>query len=120
MARLLKVAEVDLENGILTINNSKKDNSRLVPMSASLTERCRLYSKMVHPFPKAEDYYFIALDGRPMTAGNVYKNFHKFLWRSGILHGGRGQGPRIYQSDQDIHFQPSSFSSQYLFWRKFQ
>ena len=32
-ARLLKVADVDLENGILTIHHSKKDNSRYVPMS---------------------------------------------------------------------------------------
>src|ERR1700733_6575214 len=32
-ARLLKVADVDLENGILSIHHSKKDNSRLVPMS---------------------------------------------------------------------------------------
>ena len=44
-ARLLKVADVDLENGILTIHHSKKDNSRLVPMSDSLTERCRAFFK---------------------------------------------------------------------------
>ncbi|QOY38304.1 tyrosine-type recombinase/integrase [Anaerobacillus isosaccharinicus] len=95
-ARLLKVNEVDLDNGILTINQSKKDNSRLVPMSASLTERCRIFSKLVHPYPKAEDYYFPALDGRPMTVGNIYKNFRRFLWGAGISHGGRGQGPRIH------------------------
>lgn len=95
-ARLLKVADVDIENGILTIHHSKKDNSRLVPMSDSLMERCRNYSKMVHPFPVPEDYYFPALEGKPMTVGNVYKNFRKFLWRAGISHGGRGKGPRIY------------------------
>jgi integrase len=95
-ARLLKVADVNLEKGVLTINQSKKDNSRMVPMSASLTERCRLYSKMVHPYPNAEDYFFLAFDGKPMTVGNVYKNFRKFLWRAGISHGGRGRGPRIH------------------------
>lgn len=95
-ARLLKVGDVDLENGILTINHSKKDKNRLVPMSASLTERCRHYSEMVHPYPVPEDYYFPALDGKPMTIGNVYKNFRRFLWRAGISHGGRGYGPRIY------------------------
>ncbi len=46
-ARLLKVADVDLENGVLTIHQSKKDKSRLVPMSKSLTERCRTFSKKV-------------------------------------------------------------------------
>lgn len=95
-ARLLKVADVDLENGVLTINQSKKDNSRLVPMSASLTERCRLYSTRVHPYPNEQDYFFPAFDGKAMTVGNVYKNFRKFLWQAGISHGGRGRGPRIH------------------------
>lgn len=95
-ARLLKVSDVDLDKGILTINHSKKDKSRLVPMSASLIEHCRQYSKMVHPAPVSEDYYFPALDGKPMTIGNVYKNFRRFLWRARISHGGRGYGPRIH------------------------
>ena len=88
-ARHLKVGDVDIENGILTIQHSKKDNSRLAPMSANLTERCRHYSEKVHPFPIQENYYFPALNGKPMTIGNVYKNFRRFLWRAGISHGGR-------------------------------
>lgn len=95
-ARLLKVGDVDLENGILSIHHSKKDSSRLVPMSPSLSERCRYYAKIVHPFPVAENYFFPALGGQPMTIGNVYKNFRRFLWQAGISHGGRGLGPRIH------------------------
>ena len=95
-ARLLKVNDVDLDNGILTINNSKKDNSRLVPMSDSLTKRCLKYSTAVHQHSNPDDYYFPAIDRKPMTIGNVYKNFRKFLWRAGISHGGRGCGPRIH------------------------
>jgi integrase/recombinase XerD len=44
-ARLLKVADVDLKNGILSIHYSKKDNSRLVPMSTFLTALCRNFCK---------------------------------------------------------------------------
>lgn len=95
-ARLLKVSDIDLENGILTIQHSKKDNSRLVPMSNSLVERCQYYSEKVHPFPKGKDCYFPALHGKPMTIGNVYKNFRKFLWCAQISHGGRGRGPRVH------------------------
>ncbi len=40
-ARLLTVGDVDLEQGILSVHHSKKDNSRLVPMSDELVERCR-------------------------------------------------------------------------------
>jgi len=95
-ARLLKVGDVDLENGILNIHHSKMDNSRLVPMSASLTEGCRHYSEKVHPFPAPEHYFFPALGGKPITIGNVYKNFRKFLWQAGISHKGRGHGPRVH------------------------
>lgn len=81
-ARLLKVADVNLEQGVLTINYSKKDNSRLVPMSDTLTERCRDFAKKVHLYQTAEDYFFPALGGKPMTLGNLYKNFRRFLWRA--------------------------------------
>lgn len=95
-AKLLKVADVDLEHGILTINQSKNDNSRLVPMPDSLTERCRAFSKEVHLLSGAEDYYFPALDGKPMKKGILYQNFRTFLCKAGISHGGGGRGPRIH------------------------
>lgn len=95
-ARLLKVEDVDLANGILTINNSKKDNSRLVAMTDEVTERCREFSKQVHLHSSEENYYFPMIENRPMTLGNIYKNFRKFLWNAGISHGGRGFGPRIH------------------------
>lgn len=95
-ARLLKIADVDLKQGILTINQSKKDNSRLVPMSLILTKLCRNFAKKVHLNSAPENYFFPALDNKPMTIGNLYKNFRKFLRRASISHGGRGSGPRIH------------------------
>lgn len=95
-ARLLKVEDVDLKRGILTINQSKKDNSRLVPMTDELTKRCRIYSKKVHLNAEAKHYYFPLIDNHPLTLGNIYKNFRKFLRRADICHGGRGFGPRIH------------------------
>ena len=95
-ARLLKVADVDLKNGVLSINNSKKDNSRLVPMSELLTKLCRNFSKKMHLNSAENDYYFPALNGKPMTITNVYHNFRRFLWRAGISHGGKGCGPRVH------------------------
>lgn len=94
-ARLLKVGDVDITSGVLSIHHSKKDNSRMVPMSDNLLKRCRDYSAKVHPFATSEDYYFPALCSKPMTCTNVYHNFRRFLWRAGISHGGRGVGPRI-------------------------
>jgi integrase/recombinase XerD len=93
-ARLLKVADVDLENGVLAIHYSKKDNSRLVPMSDFLTTCCLNYFKQAHPYPNEESYFFPGINGKPVTLGNLYKNFRRFLWRAGISH--RGKGPRIH------------------------
>ncbi|MFD0961610.1 tyrosine-type recombinase/integrase [Paenibacillus chungangensis] len=95
-ARLLTVGDVDLKQGILSVHHSKKDNSRLVPMSDELAERCRSYFREVHSFPKDTDTFFPALGGKPMTLTNAYSNFRRFLWRAGISHGGRGKGPRIH------------------------
>lgn len=95
-ARLLKVADVDLENGILIIHQAKKDKDRLVPMSGSLTEICRAFSKKIHSHLVSEHYYFPDHQGNPMTIVNVYRNFRRFLWRAKISHGGKGHGPRIY------------------------
>lgn len=95
-ARLLKVQDVDLELGLLTIEHSKKDKSRLVPMSDEITKRCTDYFKHVHMISKGEDYFFPGLNGKPMTLSNIYHNFRRFLWKSGISHGGRGKGPRVH------------------------
>jgi integrase len=95
-ARLLKLADVDIDAGILTIHHSKKDNSRLVAMSHELTNRCRDYSANTHIISKESVWFFPGLNGKPMTIGNVYHNFRRFLWRAGISHGGRGQGPRVH------------------------
>lgn len=95
-ARLLKVEDVDLANGLLSIHHSKKDNSRLVPMTNELTERCHKYFDQVHYSSNQDRYFFPAIGERPMTLSNVYHNFRRFLWKAGISHGGRGYGPRIH------------------------
>lgn len=95
-ARNLKVEDVDLDKGIVTIHHSKKDNSRLVPMSLELTNRCKTYFNQVHLYSKAYDYFFPGIEGKPMTIQNIYRNFRRFLWQANISHGGRGKGPRIH------------------------
>lgn len=93
-ARLLVVGDVDLEKGCLTIRESKNRNSRLVMVSASMLKRLREYADAVHPFPNESAIFFPGSPGKPMTLGNVYKNFRRFLWRAGISH--TGDGPRVH------------------------
>ena len=93
-ARLLLVHDVELEKGCLTIKESKNRNSRLAMVSASMLKRLREYAKKVHPFPDESAFFFPGASGRPMTLGNVYNNFRRFLWRAGISH--TGDGPRVH------------------------
>jgi integrase/recombinase XerD len=93
-ARLLLVGDVDLESGCLTIRQAKNRNSRLVMVSASMLKRLRTYADAVHPFPEQDAFFFPGATGLPMTLGNVYKNFRRFLWRAGISH--TGDGPRVH------------------------
>ena len=103
-ALLLKVCDVDLQEGVLTIHHSKKDKSRLVPMSDCLTERSREFSKEAHSNSMPKDYYFPALGGKLMAERSLYHNFRSFLWKAKISHRGRGQGPRIHDCRQLLQF----------------
>ena len=93
-ARNLLVGDVDQIKGCLTIRESKNRNSRLVMVSPSMLKRLSTYADAVHPFPEENTIFFPGSRGRPMTLGNVYKNFRRFLWRAGISH--TGDGPRVH------------------------
>jgi len=95
-ARLLKVGDVDLASGVITVTNAKHDRHRQLPVSAGMLARISEYCQNVHTFSKAEDWFFPGFGGKPMTRGNVEKNLRRFLWQARISHGGRGKGPRVH------------------------
>jgi len=95
-ARLLKVRDVDLSHGVITVTNAKLDKHRQLPVSPELLDRLKMYHRNVHPLSGPEDWFFPGYGNEPMTIGNVEKNLRKFLWQAGISHGGRGKGPRVH------------------------
>lgn len=92
----LRVENVDLDNGILTIYGSKFDKDRLVPMSPEITNICRAYSEKVHAHSSGDAIYL------PNTHNTIYEKrcfysvYRDLLWKAGISHGGRGNGPRLH------------------------
>ena len=92
----LRIQDVDLDTGVLTIIDGKFNKDRLVPMSAENTRHCCRYAKEVHLFSTDSDYFFPAPSAKAITIGNVYKNFRRFLWQARISHGGWGKGPRLH------------------------
>ncbi len=94
----LTIQDVDIENGILRIRQSKFKNSRLVPMSDKLTEDCKKYYSSVGHYSRKEGYFFEVSPGVPYAIGSIYNRFRFFLKNAGILHGGRGSGPRVHDA----------------------
>jgi len=92
----LRLREVDLHTGVLTVIDGKFNKDRLVPMSLENTRRCRDYMKVVHVLSNDNTYLFPAPNEEAITKGNVYKNFRRFLWQARISHGGWGKGPRLH------------------------
>jgi integrase/recombinase XerD len=92
----LRNKNVNLQEGILEIKNSKFGKDRLVPMSETMTRICRQYYQAFHEHSCMEDYFFMKTDRHPVTRDNVYRRFREILWESGISHGGKGAGPRLH------------------------
>jgi integrase len=95
-ARLLHVADVDIDSGVLQVRDAKDGKDRQVPVSGPLRERLADYHAQVARRPDSPEWLFPGNAGEPLTLGNVYHNFRRFLWQAGISHGGPGHGPRVH------------------------
>jgi integrase len=95
-ALTLKNENVDIEQGILLLADTKNGKDRLVPMSPTLTGLCAKYS--AEPIIKkyGSDYFFPSIDGFRWSACTIYRRFRECLFSAGISHGGRGKGPRLH------------------------
>ena len=93
--RKLKVKDVDLASGVLTIRNTKFGKDRLVPMADSIVNRLRIYAERLG-VRNMESYLFPSRDGGYISHSVFYQLFRIILKRIGIEHGGRGYGPRLH------------------------
>lgn len=89
----LKVEDVDLGAGVLTVREGKFNKDRLVPMASSTTMRLRRYASVL---ANASGVFFPAPDGGPYNKVTVYHIFRQLLLACHIPHGGRGRGPRLH------------------------
>ncbi len=95
----LRIDDVDLNRGILTVREGKFGKDRLVPPALPLVERLRSYDAAVGAVVgdrRGGAFFFPADRGGPFSRQRVYVNFRRLLLRCGIPHGGRGKGPRVH------------------------
>ncbi len=95
-ARLLTVADVDIDAGVLQIRNAKGGKDRQIPVSAPLRTRLADYHAQIEGHHERGEWFFPGRARQPLTLSNLNHNFRRFLWQAGIAHGGRGHGPRTH------------------------
>ena len=93
----LRVRDVDLNQGIITVRQGKFRKDRLVPPALPLVNRLRKYAAHFEDRPP-DAIFFPGPSGRPFNLSTIYKLFRQLLLQCGIPHGGRGKGPRIHDA----------------------
>lgn len=91
----LRVTDVDLDRGILTVRDGKFRTDRLIPVGSVMAERLRAYAVALGR-RSADAPFFPAPDGGPYYRYSVYTIFRELLRVCHIPHGGRGRGPRMH------------------------
>jgi len=95
-ATTLRVRDVDLQQGLLTILNSKFDKDRLIPMDIALQGRMEKYARQALLQADSDAPFFPHHEGQAYTPHSIYNIFRGCLWSAGISHGGKGCGPRLH------------------------
>jgi len=90
----LKLENVDLEEGTITILQAKNNKDRRIPIALSLIRRCNKYREEMHASSSNDTYYFKSPLGSRLDMSAAYRRFRKYLWSAGIPHS--GHGPRIH------------------------
>lgn len=96
----LKVGDVDLQQGVITVRDGKFGKDRLVPPAIDMVERLRRYAEELEKrtLVKQEtgSYFFPSARQAAWGSTTIYHLFRRVLLQCGIPHGGRGKGPRLH------------------------
>ena len=93
----LRVRDVDLNQGVITVRQGKGRKDRLVPPALALVDRLRKYAARFENRPP-DAAFFPGAKGGPLSLRTVYTLFRRLLLQCGIPHAGRGKGPRIHDA----------------------
>jgi len=91
----LRVGDVDLAHGVLTIRKAKFNKERVIPVAPALQTRLQRYADARGQRP-LDETFFANEWGEPLTHAVIYKTFREILWRLHIPFEGGGHGPRVH------------------------
>ena len=91
----LRRKDVDIENGILTLHDTKNGTDRYVPLSASVQAAVQKYAYQMI-WDSEDEYFFKKPDRSRLAPITIYGRFRDYLFEIGISHGGKNKGPRLH------------------------
>lgn len=94
----LLCSDVNLREKYILLRDSKNGKERVVPLSDSLAEVCKDYLGCRNRFPlrREAELLFVHPNGDKCMPRQVYRWFRKVLFKAGIPHQGKHQGPHIH------------------------
>jgi integrase/recombinase XerD len=98
-AQNLKLHDVDLESGILTIRGAKFGKDRLVPLHPSACGALKSYLKQrerLWQCRSAAPNLFLSSIGNPLDGADIRRTFHELSRQSGLRSPTASKGPRLH------------------------
>jgi len=94
----LKLDDVDLEQGVLTIRAAKLGRSRLVPLHSSSCAVLADYVRRREQFvgKRGSGYVFVSNRGTRLDIGRVHRAFYALSRQTGLRAAGASKGPRLH------------------------
>lgn len=92
----IRKQDVDLDKGILLLNETKNNKQRYVVMGDDLRQLINTYADKCFYLMGDKDYIFTNANGGRMSKDTVYEKHREFLYRAGIPYTGDGNGPRLH------------------------
>ncbi|MEX0739305.1 MAG: tyrosine-type recombinase/integrase [Pseudohongiella sp.] len=91
-------SDVDLNEGMLTVRQSKFDKSRLVPLHSTTCAALRIYAERrdTHLGSHCGPHFFLAERGGRLLPQYVYRVFWRLSRETGLRRAGEHTGPRIH------------------------
>lgn len=94
--RLIKRKDINLEEGVLFIPESKRHKDRLVVIPEDMLELCRRYDTIIRKKVPQNEYFFPSGDFTCYHAVTLEANFKRYWNNAGLWPETKGNNPRIY------------------------
>jgi integrase len=98
-AMQLRLADVDLDAGVITVRGAKFGQSRLVPLHASTTRALLAYRARRERYLAGRppsDYFFVSKRGNRLMGSEVRRVFYKLSRQIGLRGPTDSHGPRLH------------------------